>query len=96
MKYEETSGKWVKTGLYAPEAGEAPAPVKVTKIVKGKKTTVLVKRPAPKAKAPTALAFQVNDLAFGSEGWYAATTGGVLVSRDHGTTWKRRPAKMNW
>jgi len=93
MKYDETSGKWVKTGLYAVEAGEAPAPVKVTKIVNGKKTTVLVKKPAPKAKAPTALAFQVNDLAFGSEAWYAATTGGVLVSRDHGSTWKSAAGK---
>jgi len=93
MKYDETSGKWVKTGLYTVEAGEAPAPLKVTKIVNGKKTTALVKKPAPKAKAPTALAFQVNDLAFGSEAWYAATTGGVLVSRDHGTTWKSAAPK---
>src|SRR5262249_31769522 len=53
MKYDETSGKWVKTGLYVVEAGEAPAPTKVTKIVNGKKTAVLVKKPAPKAKAPT-------------------------------------------
>jgi photosystem II stability/assembly factor-like uncharacterized protein len=93
MKYDETSGKWLKTGLYALEAGEAPAPVKVTKVVNGKKTTVLVKKPAPKAKAPTALAFQVNDLAFGSEAWYAATTGGLLVSRDHGSTWKSAAGK---
>ncbi len=30
----------------------------------------------------------VNDMIFGKDSWYAATTGGVLVSRDKGTTWK--------
>jgi photosystem II stability/assembly factor-like uncharacterized protein len=88
MKYDETTGKWVKAGMYAPDAPEAAGPTKVTKVVNGKKTTVLVKKPAPKAKPATQLAFQVNDLAFGSEAWFAATTGGVLVSRDHGATWK--------
>jgi photosystem II stability/assembly factor-like uncharacterized protein len=88
MKYEESSGKWVKAGLYAPDAPEAPAPTKVTKIVNGKKTTVLVKRPAPKAKPATQLAFQVNDLAFSNQAWFAATTGGVLISRDRGAIWK--------
>ena len=88
MKYEETSGKWVKAGLFAPDAPEAPAPTKVTKIVNGKKTTVLVKKPAPKAKAPTLLAFQVNDMTFTNDDWFAATTGGVVISKDHGTTWK--------
>jgi photosystem II stability/assembly factor-like uncharacterized protein len=88
MKYEETSAKWVKAGLLAQDAPEAPAPVKVTKIVNGKKTTVLVKKPAPKAKAPQLLAFQVNDMTFTNETWIAATTGGVVISKDHGTTWK--------
>src|SRR5262249_46196354 len=88
MKYEETAGKWVRAGMYAPDAPEAPAPVKVTKIVNGKKTTVLVKKPAPKAKPATQLAFQINDVAFSSEGWFAASTNGVLVSRDKGATWK--------
>ena len=88
MKYEDTSGKWVKAGLFAPDAPDAPAPTKVTKIVNGKKTTVLVKKPAPKAKAPTLLAFQINDMVFANDGWFAATTGGVVISHDHGTTWK--------
>jgi len=88
MKYDETAGKWIKTRMYAADAPEALAPVKVTKIVNGKKTTVLVKKPAPKGKPATQLAFQINDVAFGSEGWFAATTNGVLISRDKGTTWK--------
>jgi photosystem II stability/assembly factor-like uncharacterized protein len=88
MKYEETNGKWVKAGLYSPEVGEAGAPTKVTKIVNGKKTTVLVKKPAPKTKAATLLAFQVNDMVFADSGWFAATTGGVVISRDGGKLWK--------
>jgi photosystem II stability/assembly factor-like uncharacterized protein len=88
MKYEETNGKWVKAGLYAPDAPDAPAPTKVTKIVNGKKTTVLVKKPAPKAKASQLLTFQVNEMVFANEAWFAGTTGGVVISRDNGTTWK--------
>ena len=87
MKYEEGSGKWIKTGLFVPDAAAAAAPTRVTKIVNGKKTTVLVKKPAPAVK-PTPLTFHVNDVAFASEAWYAATTGGVLESRDRGATWK--------
>jgi photosystem II stability/assembly factor-like uncharacterized protein len=87
MKYEETSGKWVKTGLFVPDPAAAAAPTRVTKIVNGKKTTVLVKKPAPSVK-PTPLTFQMNDVAFANEAWYAATTGGLLVSRDRGATWK--------
>jgi photosystem II stability/assembly factor-like uncharacterized protein len=87
MKYEETSGKWVKAGLYIPEAAE-PTTTKVTKIVNGKKTVVTVKKPAPKSKAPQLLAFQVNDVVFANNAWYAATTGGVVISKDHGAEWK--------
>jgi photosystem II stability/assembly factor-like uncharacterized protein len=87
MKYDESSGKWAKAGLFVPDATVAAAPTRVTKVVNGKKTTVLVKKPAPAGKA-TQLAFQVNDIAFASDAWYAATTGGVVVSRDRGTTWK--------
>ncbi len=88
MKYQESDGKWVKAGLYAPDAPEAPAPTKVTKIVNGKKTTVLVKKPAPKAKAPQLLAFQVTDMVFANDAWFAGTTGGVVVSHDGGKIWK--------
>jgi photosystem II stability/assembly factor-like uncharacterized protein len=57
---------------------------------KGKKGAAATKRPVAKAKAaaPSLMAFQVNDMLFGNGGWFAATTGGVLVSKDHGGTWK--------
>ena len=33
----------------------------------------------------------VTDMAFSSEEWFAATGGGLLVSKDRGATWTRRP-----
>lgn len=33
----------------------------------------------------------VTGVAFSSSGWYAATSGGLLVSKDDGTTWTRKP-----
>jgi photosystem II stability/assembly factor-like uncharacterized protein len=86
MKYEESTGKWVKAGLFVPEPAE-PVDVKTTKIVKGKKTTV-TKKVTPKAKAPQLLVLQVNDMSFASDAWYAATAGGLVVSNDSGKTWK--------
>lgn len=86
VKYDETAGKWVKAGLYVPDAAATPASLPAAKGKKG----VPVKRPAAKAKgsAPKQLAFQVNDLLFTGDAWFAATAGGVLVSRDRGATWK--------
>src|SRR5450755_293538 len=92
MKYDESTRKWVKAGLFIPEptvvAAAVPAPVAKTKKVVPAKKTPVAKRAAPKAKAPVFVAVQVNDMAFGNEAWFAATTGGILVSRDHGATWK--------
>jgi photosystem II stability/assembly factor-like uncharacterized protein len=83
-KYDETSAKWVKAGLFVVDASPSAAAPKT----KGKKTAPPAKKAAAKTKAPELLAFQVNDMAFGTDAWYAATAGGVVISRDHGTTWK--------
>jgi photosystem II stability/assembly factor-like uncharacterized protein len=87
MKYDETAAKWVKAGLFVPEPIATPAATPAA-AKKGAKTAAA--RPAPKKKtpAPQLTAFVINDMAFGSDAWYAATAGGVLVSKDHGTTWK--------
>jgi photosystem II stability/assembly factor-like uncharacterized protein len=87
MKYEETNGKWVKAGLFVPEAATAPAAQPATK---GKKAAAAAaaRKPLPKKAAPQLLAFQVSELTYGGTKWFAATTGGVLVSTDKGTTWK--------
>jgi photosystem II stability/assembly factor-like uncharacterized protein len=84
MKYEETAGKWVKTGTLVTETA-ATMPARTTK---GKKTTTTkTQKTTPNAKSEP-LALQVEDIAFASDAWYAATTGGVVISRDRGTTWK--------
>jgi photosystem II stability/assembly factor-like uncharacterized protein len=89
MKYDETAGKWVKAGLYVPDAVATPAATPVAAKTK-KSASTAATRPAPKKKtpAPQLTAFLVNDMSFGTEAWYAATAGGVLVSKDHGATWK--------
>src|SRR5208337_1906106 len=57
------------------------------KTTKGK-NGVSPKATALKQAVPQLTVFLVNGMAFGSETWYAATAGGVLVSKDHGATWK--------
>lgn len=79
-KYDESTAKWVRAGLYVPEA-VTPAAPKGKKVIPAKAT--VTKQPAPKLAA-----FLVNDMAFGNQAWYAATSGGVLISTDHGASWK--------
>src|SRR6202043_1089417 len=92
MKYDETNKKWVKSGLYIPEAtpvaATSSATTKGKKGVPAKKTTTTAKRTATAKSKATFVAVQVNDMTFGSEAWFAATAGGILVSKDHGATWK--------
>jgi photosystem II stability/assembly factor-like uncharacterized protein len=52
---------------------------------KGKKAAAA---PAPKTAKQQLSAYLVNDMTFGNEQWFAATAGGVLSSKDHGTTWR--------
>ena len=87
MKYEETAGKWVRAGLYVPDAAARPA---AGTTAKGKRAAAAAaaKKPVAKKAVPQLLAFQVSELTYGGSKWFAATTGGVLVSSDKGTTWK--------
>jgi photosystem II stability/assembly factor-like uncharacterized protein len=84
MKYDETTRKWVKAGLFVPD----PVTAAATTTPKGKKGAVAAKRPVAKPAAPQLAAFLVNDMTFADDMWYAATASGVLTSKDHGTTWK--------
>jgi len=79
-KYDEANHKWDRAGLFVPDATPAPA----AKTAKGK----VVAAKASAKPATTLSAFLVNDMAFGSDAWYAATTGGLLISSDQGKTWK--------
>jgi photosystem II stability/assembly factor-like uncharacterized protein len=80
MKYEETGAKWARAGLFSSDSA-SPA------TSRNKKTSA-AKRSSASSKAPLLLTYQVNDLTFTTNGWYAATSAGVLVSRDRGTSWK--------
>ena len=82
-KYDETSKKWVRAGLYVPETTATPAAAKTTSKSKRAAAAPVAKKPVP-----TLSAFLVNDMAFGNDAWYAATTGGLLISNDEGKTWK--------
>jgi photosystem II stability/assembly factor-like uncharacterized protein len=91
MKYDDTTNKWVKAGLYVPEpvvAAAAAAPAPAAKTRKGATATPVKKPVAKKAPVPTLAAFLINDMAFSNDAWYAATAGGVLVSSDSGKNWK--------
>jgi photosystem II stability/assembly factor-like uncharacterized protein len=90
MKYDEATNKWVKAGLFVPEAPAAVAQTSTKTTAKGKKAAPApaAKKPLPKKAVPQVLTFQVNDLTYGGSKWFAATTGGVLVSTDKGATWK--------
>jgi photosystem II stability/assembly factor-like uncharacterized protein len=84
MKYNETTGKWARSGLFVPDAAAATASA-----TKGKKgADSKSKAPVARSSAPQLAAFLVNDMTFGNDTWYAATAGGVLVSKDFGATWK--------
>lgn len=77
MKYQETGSKWVRTGLLMGDSGSSAS---------SNRKDLAAKRPAT-SKAPQLLALQVHDLTFTTGAWYAATSAGVLVSRDRGTAW---------
>ena len=96
MKYDETTRKWTKAGLFIPEpavvvAKTAP-PTRTTKkgaAARKSTATASAKRPVAKGKAQQFVTLQVQDMIFGSEAWFAATSNGVLVSKDKGATWKQ-------
>ncbi|MGB7844495.1 MAG: YCF48-related protein [Candidatus Acidiferrum sp.] len=85
-KYDDTTKRWVRAGLYLPDPTASAAAAKST-TTKGKKAPA-AKAPVAKQLVPTMTAFLVNDMAFGNDAWYAATAGGLLFSKDHGATWK--------
>jgi photosystem II stability/assembly factor-like uncharacterized protein len=88
MKYEEAAGKWVKAGSLVPDAAATPAST-TTKGRKGAAAKTPVKKTTPQL-----LAFQVSELTYGGSKWFAATTGGVLISSDKGATWKSAGAPL--
>jgi photosystem II stability/assembly factor-like uncharacterized protein len=75
MRYQETSANWVRCGLFYDDS------------LLDAKNKDAAKHSLSKSKAPQLLTSEVNDLTFTNNAWYAATSAGVLVSRDRGTSW---------
>ena len=86
-KYDETTKNWTRTGLYVPDPVTVPVAQTATKGKKGAAAKASAKAIVRKV-TPQLAAFLVNDMAFGSDAWYAASAGGVLVSKDKGATWR--------
>jgi len=84
MKYEDAQRKWVKSGLLVADSGTVPARA----AAKARKTAARQSAAKSRAQASKLLPYQVNDMAFAGANWFAATTGGLLVSHDSGATWK--------
>jgi photosystem II stability/assembly factor-like uncharacterized protein len=84
-QYDESTKKWTRAGLYVPDPA---TPATKTASAKGKKGAAAAKAAVAKKPVPVLSAFLVNDMAFGNDSWYAATTGGLLISTDSGKTWK--------
>lgn len=80
MKYDETKGKWVKAGLLVADSASA-TPAR-------SKGAQAARKAAPGAAKSQMVAFQINDMQFANNAWFAATAGGVLVSKDKGASWK--------
>jgi photosystem II stability/assembly factor-like uncharacterized protein len=78
MRYDEPKRAWLRAGVVTGDA--ARFPLEAAK--PGKRP-----RPAPALRGPRPMAHTVNDMAFSTEAWFAATENGLLASRDHGVTW---------
>jgi photosystem II stability/assembly factor-like uncharacterized protein len=88
MRYDEATNKWIKSGVYVAGATAQQASQPVTKGKTG--AAAAAKKPTARTKSAASqpLTFQVNDLLFTKDAWFAATTGGVLISLDKGATWR--------
>jgi photosystem II stability/assembly factor-like uncharacterized protein len=84
MRYDEVANKWVRAGLFSTDAPAAQSSTRTKKASGG----AAAKRPAAARAAQQFVTWPVNEMVFGRETWYAATNGGIIVSRDRGTTWR--------
>ena len=81
MRYDAGKKAWKQAGTVVGEAAGVKA--HLSRGVNG---------PPGRAKSdPRPLLDVVTDMAFSSKEWYAATTGGLLVSTDQGATWRLKP-----
>jgi hypothetical protein len=94
LHYDAARTTWVQTGVVVTKSA-APA-ARTTKTVAAKSASASsAKSAAPAASAASArtagfskpLKSQIYDMAFSANLWLAATSDGLIASRDHGATW---------
>jgi photosystem II stability/assembly factor-like uncharacterized protein len=76
MRYDAEKSAWIPAGSLAGDAAQIQFPEKADKHGRV--------RPQPRS---TGFRSVVNDMAFSSDIWFAATDEGLLASRDSGATW---------
>jgi len=92
LHYDAARSTWVQTGVVVARAA-APAARTTKPAANGKTASAAAKSPAAKPAGVGTSAFskplrsQVYDLAFSGNLWLAATSDGLIASRDHGATW---------
>jgi photosystem II stability/assembly factor-like uncharacterized protein len=87
LRYDASRATWVPTGVIVAKAA-APAARTAAKSSAAAKTSA----PAASAASRTTafskpLHSQIYDIAFSANLWLAATSDGLIASRDHGATW---------
>jgi ligand-binding sensor domain-containing protein len=81
MRYDAGKKSWLRAGMLTRQAAAVTAP---------KARGSRISSPAPRT-APHSLEQVVNDMAFSSDRWFAATDAGLLMSADRGATWALKP-----
>ncbi len=100
MHYDAGKKSWLQVGMVLGEDAEGKSPTSRA----GGKSVVGAQQGVPlqtrntrksgtskSANGPKPFKNVVTDMAFSSNEWFAATGAGLLVSADHGATWKPKP-----
>jgi photosystem II stability/assembly factor-like uncharacterized protein len=88
LRYDASHATWVQTGVIVAKPA-APA----ARTSKAASASAKTSAPAATSAAARASVFskplksQIYDIAFSANLWLAATSDGLIASRDHGTTW---------
>jgi photosystem II stability/assembly factor-like uncharacterized protein len=81
MRYDAQKKSWQRAGMVTGEAAAVLSTSRSGPAVSSRGSARMTK------SVPHLLQQVVNDMAFSSDRWFAATENGLLVSSDHGSTW---------
>lgn len=82
MRYDQEKNVWLRAGIAAGVISEEAS---------RRENSAARRRKKVRVAGPQPLAQVVNDMAFAENAWFAATEETLLVSGDHGATWKPLP-----